>query len=124
MKNLNKTFLKNNKNTSYSSKTMRRKIRNIVCVKNFNNLLLLNRAEDDGGRAEWDKDRLSGREEPGIRIQPHQRHPRPHQEYAAHVSASFLVQNSSVVNLDPQGSAALILVGFWRIKMVHKNRKN
>jgi hypothetical protein len=97
---------------------MQRKISNIVCgkiCKNF--LLLLDRAEDDGGRAEWDQDRLSGRQEPGIRLQPHQRHSRAHQEYAAHVSASFLVQNSSVVDPDPDGSAALILIGWIRIRI-------
>jgi hypothetical protein len=70
---------------------MRRKIRNIVCGISCKNLLFLvvvgHRTEDDGGRAEWDQDRVPGRQEPGIRLQPHQRHPRPHQEYAAHVSA-------------------------------------
>jgi hypothetical protein len=71
----------------------RRKIRNIVCGKKLQEFIVVvvvvvgHRAEDDGGRAEWDQDRLPGREEPGIRLQPHQRYPRPHQEYAAHVSA-------------------------------------
>ncbi len=94
---------------------MRRKIRNIVLCKNLQEFIVVvvvgHRVEDDGGRAERHQDRLPGRQEPGIRLQPHQRHPRPHQEYAAHVSASFLacqtVQNTSVV--DP--GSVLILVG-------------
>jgi hypothetical protein len=68
---------------------MQRKISNIVCGIKLQEFFVFvgHRAEDDGGRAEWDQDRFPGRQEPGIRLQPHQRHTRPHQEYAAHVSA-------------------------------------